>query len=143
MDVKTRFGRPRMKCCAGWVAAALFLAPSTLLEQIKAGKVRMLAIGAPRRLAGDLAGVPTWKELGVDAEFELWRGLAGPKGMTRAQIQFWDDALGKVVRTEEWKNDLARFEMENVYRNSTDTARYWKAEHDEVKAVLTELGLAK
>jgi len=118
-------------------------APSTLIEQIKAGKIRMLAIGAPRRLAGDLAGVPTWKELGVDAEFELWRGLAGPKAMTRAQIQFWDDALGKVVRTEEWKNDLARFEMENVYRNSADTARYWKAEHDEVKAVLTELGLAK
>jgi putative tricarboxylic transport membrane protein len=118
-------------------------APSTLIEQIKAGKVRMLAIGAMRRLAADLAGVPTWKELGVDAEFELWRGLAGPKGMTRAQVQFWDDALGKLVRTEEWKNDLARFEMEDVYRNSADTARYWKAEHDEVKAVLTELGLAK
>jgi putative tricarboxylic transport membrane protein len=118
-------------------------APSTLIEQIKAGKVRMLAIGAPRRLAGDLAGVPTWKELGVDAEFELWRGLAAPKGMTRAQIQFWDDALGKVVRTEEWKSDLARFEMENVYRDSADTARYWKAEHDEVKAVLMELGLAR
>jgi hypothetical protein len=33
--------------------------------------------------------------------------------------------------------------MEDVYRNSADTARYWKAEHEEVKAMLTELGLAK
>jgi tripartite-type tricarboxylate transporter receptor subunit TctC len=47
------------------------------------------------------------------------------------------------VATEEWKNDLARFAMENVYRNSADTARYWKVEHDEVKALFTELGLAK
>jgi len=136
-------GGEAMTALLGGHVDAMASAPSTLLQQIKAGKVRMLVIGAPRRLAGDLAGVPTWKELGVDAEFELWRGLAGPKAMTRAQIQFWDDALGKVVRTEEWKNDLERFEMENVYRNSADTARYWKAEHNEVKAVLTELGLAK
>ena len=33
--------------------------------------------------------------------------------------------------------------MEDVYRNSADTARYWNVEYDEVKTVLTELGLAK
>lgn len=136
-------GGEAMTALLGGHVDAMASAPSTLLQQIKAGKVRMLVIGAPQRLSGDLASVPTWKELGVDTTFELWRGLAGPKGMTRAQVQFWDDVLGKVVRTEEWKNDLARFEMENVYRDSADTARYWKAEHDEVKAVLTELGLAK
>lgn len=118
-------------------------APSVLLEQIKSGKVRMLAVGAPRRLGGPLAGVPTWKELGVDADFELWRGLAGPKGMSAAQVRFWDDALGKVVQTEDWKNDLARLEMENVYRNSADTAAYWKKQNEDVRSVLTELGLAK
>ena len=136
-------GGDAMTALLGGHVDAMASAPSTLLQQIKAGKVRMLAIGAPQRLSGDLAGIATWKELGVDASFELWRGLAGPRGMTRAQIQFWDDALGKLVRTEEWKSELARFEMENVYRNSADTARYWKAEHDEVKAIFTELGLAK
>jgi tripartite-type tricarboxylate transporter receptor subunit TctC len=63
--------------------------------------------------------------------------------MSRAQVEFWDDALGKMARTEEWKKQLALFNMEDVYRNSTETARYWKAEHEEVKGVLTELGLAK
>lgn len=136
-------GGDAMTALLGGHVDAMASAPSTLLQQIKAGKVRMLAIGAPQRLGGDLSGIATWKELGVDASFELWRGLAGPKGLTRVQIQFWDDALGKLVRTEEWKNDLARFDMENVYRNSADTGRYWKAQHDEVKAVFTELGLAK
>ena len=136
-------GGDAMTALLGGHVDAMASAPSTLLEQIKAGKVRMLAIGAPQRLGGDLSGIATWKEQGVDAHFELWRGLAGPKGLNRAQIQFWDDALGKLVRTEEWKNDLARFAMENVYRNSSDTARYWKTQHDEVKAVFTELGLAR
>lgn len=119
-------------------------APSTQLQLIRAGKLRMLAIGAPHRLAGDLANVPTWKELGVsDSAFELWRGLAGPRGMTRAQVAFWDDALAKVVETEAWKKELEKYVMANVYKNSSETARHWKAEYGEVRALLTELGLAK
>lgn len=118
-------------------------APSSVLPQVRGGKMRMLVIGAPQRLPGDLAGVPTWRELGVNSTFDLWRGLAGPKGMTRAQVQYWDDTLSKVVQTEEWKKELERFDMVNVYKNSADTAKHWKAEYDEVKAVLTELGLAK
>ncbi|MGE5522933.1 MAG: tripartite tricarboxylate transporter substrate binding protein [Rhodospirillaceae bacterium] len=118
-------------------------APSSVLPQVRGGKMRMLVIGAPQRLPGDLAGVPTWRELGVNSTFDLWRGLAGPKGMTRAQVQYWDDTLSKVVQTEEWKKELERFDMVNVYKNSADTAKHWKAEYDEVKAVLAELGLAK
>lgn len=136
-------GGDAMTALLGGHVDASASAPSALLEHIKAGKIRMLAIGAPQRLTGVLAGIPTWKELGVDADFELWRGLAGPKGMSPEQIRFWDDALGKVVQTEEWKKDLARLEMENVYRNSADTARYWKTQNDEVKGVLTDLGLAR
>jgi putative tricarboxylic transport membrane protein len=136
-------GGDAMTALLGGHVDAMASAPSTLLQHIKAGKVRMLAVVAPQRLAGDFAGIPTWKELGINATFELWRGLAGPKGMSRAQIQFWDDALGKMVKTGEWKKQLAQFDMEDVYRGSDETSRYWKAEHEEVKGVLTELGLVK
>lgn len=136
-------GGDAMTALLGGHVDAMASAPSTLLQHIKAGKVRMLAVVAPQRLAGEFAGIPTWKELGVNVTFELWRGLAGPKGMTGAQIQFWDDALGKMAKTEEWKKQLAQFNMEDVYRASAETARYWRAEHAEVKVVLTELGLAK
>ena len=136
-------GGDAMTALLGGHVDAMASAPSTLLQHIKAGKVRMLAVVAPKRLAGDFAAIPTWRELGIDVTFELWRGLAGPKAMTRAQVQYWDDAFGKMTRTDEWKKQLAQFDMEDVYRNSADTARYWKAEYDEVKGVLTELGLAK
>ena len=118
-------------------------APSSMLAQVQAGKLRIIVIGAPARLGGDLAKVPTWKELGVNSAFELWRGLAGPKGMNRAQIQFWDATLGALVITDEWKKELADNRVENIYKNSADTGRQWKAQYDEVRGVLIDLGLAK
>jgi putative tricarboxylic transport membrane protein len=118
-------------------------APSSLLQQVQAGKLRMLIIGAPKRGGGDLAKVPTWKELGVNSAFELWRGLAAPKGLSRAQIQFWDNALGALVKTDEWNKELADNQVENIYKNSTETGRQWKTEYEEVRGVLLELGLAK
>jgi putative tricarboxylic transport membrane protein len=118
-------------------------ATSNAIQHVRAGKVRMLAVSAPQRLAGELASVPTWREQGVDAAFDLWRGLAGPRGLTRAQVQYWDDVLGRMAQSPEWKKELAALDMEDVYKNSADTARHWKAEYDEVKAVLAELGLAR
>lgn len=118
-------------------------APSAMLSQVQAGKMRIIVVGAPARLGGELAKIPTWKEVGVNSAFELWRGLAGPKGMSRAQVQYWDAALGALVRTDEWKKELVENQVENIYKNSADTARQWKAEYDEVKTVLTELGLAR
>lgn len=116
---------------------------SNVIEMLKAGKVRLLAISAPQRGRGGLAQVPTWKELGVNSVNEVWRGVAGPRGMTPAQIAFWDDVLSKATQSEDWRRELERSQIENVYRNSADTAKFWKAEYEEVKAILTEIGLAK
>jgi putative tricarboxylic transport membrane protein len=51
-------------------------APSTVLGQVRAGKMRILAIGAPHRLGGDLAGVPTWKELERFDMVDVYRNSA-------------------------------------------------------------------
>jgi putative tricarboxylic transport membrane protein len=132
-----------MTALLGGHVDAMASAPSTLRQHVKSGKVRLLAIVAPQRLAGDFAAVPTWKELGIDVTFELWRGLAGPRNLSVAQIRFWDDSLGRMVKTSDWKDQLALSGMEDVYRNSAQTAAYWKAQDAQVRAVLTELGLAK
>jgi putative tricarboxylic transport membrane protein len=117
--------------------------PSGVMQQVQAGRIRLLAVGSPSRGTGGLAQVPTWKEQGVNSAVDVWRGIAGPKGMTAAQIAFWDDLLGKAAKTDEWRKDLAQNDVENVYRNSAETAKYWKQEYEELRAVLVELGLAK
>ena len=116
---------------------------STVLSLVRAGRVRVIAVGAPKRWMGEFASAPTWKELGVESALDLWRGLAGPKGMSALQVAFWDAALARVVKDEEWRKDLDSNLMDNVYKNSAETLKHWQTEYEEVKTILTDLGLAK
>ena len=52
-------------------------------EQIKAGKLRLLAISADQRQPG--IDAPTLKEQGVDIELFNWRGVFAPPGVTEEQ----------------------------------------------------------
>ena len=100
-------------------------------------------IGAPKRWEGELASVPTWKELGIDSAQDLWRGLAGPPGFTAAQTAFWDATIARTVKDLEWIKDVERNLAANVYKNSADTVKHWQAEYADVKALFIEMGLAK
>jgi len=54
--------------------------------QIKANRVRGIAVAAPKRVAM-LPNVPTLVEYGIkDAEAGIWYGLQGPRGMPRAVV---------------------------------------------------------
>ncbi len=116
---------------------------STVLSQVRAGKLRVLAIGAPRRWSGDLANVPTWRELGIDSANDLWRGLAGPPGMSPAQIAFWESNISQALQDAQWRKYLEQNLMINAYRNSADTLKLWQSEYAEVKSLFEVMGLAK
>ncbi|MFT3772292.1 MAG: tripartite tricarboxylate transporter substrate binding protein [Minicystis sp.] len=69
------------------------------LPQIKAGKVRPLAVIAPQR-AASLPDVPTLAELGIkDMDFASWSGLLAPKGTPRAIVERLSAEVQKIVRT--------------------------------------------
>ena len=53
--------------------------PSTVIQHVKAGKLRVLASWGDKRLAS-LPDVPTLLELGYDAVFFQWSGLFAPAG---------------------------------------------------------------
>ena len=116
---------------------------SGVVAHVKAGRLRMLAVSAEQRLGGELSSVPTWKELGIPAVAANWRSVVGPRGMSEQQIQYWDDVFGRLARLPEWKQDLEAKLVENTYLNSRDTRKLMDAQHAELTAVLTELGLTK
>jgi putative tricarboxylic transport membrane protein len=116
---------------------------SSILPQVEAGKMRMLGIAAPERLGGALADSPTWKEQGVDTVARNWVGLVGVKGMTPAQIAYWDRVLAATVASDEWKADLAKSMMETDYLNSADMTKFLGTEYVKLQAALNDLGLGK
>ncbi len=115
---------------------------STVAPQLQAGALRLIAVAAAKRMATNPA-VPTWREQGVAANFSNWRGIIGPKGMTPAQVAFWDDLLGKLVRTDEWIREVAQYGWESEYLNSAESRKFLERQNEELKALLGELGLAK
>jgi putative tricarboxylic transport membrane protein len=69
-------------------------------QQIKAGaKVRILAVMNDKRLAGDMAGIPTAAEQGYDVEWPIVRGFyLGPK-VSDADYKLWVDTFTKLMTT--------------------------------------------
>ena len=116
---------------------------SGAVPQVAAGKLRVLAVTSSRRLGGVFSAVPTWKEQGVDTVFSSWRGVIGPKGMSQAQIAYWEGVIAKVVQTDEWKQNIENNFWESNFMNSAETRKYLKAQYDEYKTVLGEVGIAK
>jgi len=118
-------------------------AAGNVAEHVTAGKLRVVGVAANQRLPGPFASVPTWKEQGINVVFGGWRSIMGPKGMTPAQIAFWEKILSQVVATPEWKTDLERNYWSNDFALSEQYKADLKHDYTSMKAVLSELGLAK
>ncbi len=118
-------------------------AVSSVIAQVRAGNARIIALGAPRRMGGALASVPTLREQGIDIVVSNWRGIIGAKGLSAAQVAYWEDVFGKVVVAEEWLKSLeAQFWEGNFLRNR-EFAKYLENDYSQTKAVMNDLGLAK
>lgn len=136
-------GQESMTALLGGHVDLLVAPAATTLPQVEAGKLRLIAVTAPRRLEGRLSEVPTWRELGANAVVDNWRIMLGPRGMTPAQVAYWDSVFAKVVETSEWKTMLERDLLSNDFRRSAEARAYLNTQHDELRAVLWAFGLAK
>ncbi len=116
---------------------------SNVVGPAEAGQVRVIAVTSPSRLKGALSDVPTWKEQGVDVTFGIKRIVLGPKGLNKSQIAYWDDVFAKLSETEEWKKEMDKNLWEPTYANSERSRKELAAQDVELRAVLTDLGLAK
>jgi len=118
-------------------------APANVLRHTKSGKLRLLGLSAPERQPGAAAEVPTLKEQGIDAVFYSWRGFIGAKGLTPAQIAFWDDAFAQALKQAEWKKNVARNAWAEDLRTSAETRKHLDSEYEVIGKMLEELGLRK
>jgi putative tricarboxylic transport membrane protein len=116
---------------------------SSFLAPMNEGRLRVLAIAAPQRLPGEFAAVPTWKELGVDAEIEAFRAIAGPRGLPQAQLAFWESALRKMAETDEWRQMLEKRAWANRFAGPDGCQRGLKRQYEQMRSGLLELGLAR
>lgn len=107
------------------------------------GRVRIIAISAPRRFPGALASVPTWKEQGADVVHSFWRGVIGPKGLEPDKVAYWNDVFAKTAASPEWKDTVAKNLWEDSYLGSKDFHAFLQQDYRELRQLLGEVGLSK
>lgn len=113
------------------------------LPYVQSGRIRVLGISAPQRQTGGFAAVPTFREQGIDAVYSAWRGFLAPRGLTAAQIAFWDKTFARIVDDEEWKAELEKNAWGREFKGAAETRKHLEAEHVLLERMLADLGITK
>jgi putative tricarboxylic transport membrane protein len=119
------------------------LGPGTAAGPLQNGQIRLIAVASPKRGPGFLAEVPTWVEQGYDVVVSNWRSVIGPRGLTPAQIAYWERAIQRLVETPEWKKDIDANFHSAEYLGSAETKKLMETDHARIRAFLSELELVK
>lgn len=97
-------------------------------KQYKSGKIKILAVSAPKRL-DRLPEIPTWKEQGINVIFQHWKGIMGPKDMTEEEVAYWDGVIKRMVESESWKGILRERGWESFYKDSGESRGFLEECH--------------
>ncbi len=111
------------------------------VPELRAGRLRTIAISSPERLPDVFAQAPTWTEQGVDCGIGSWRGVSGPQGLAADQAAYWQGLLSRAVATPQWAADLAKHFWTPMYLDGAALADHLGRERCEMRTVLSGLGL--
>ena len=112
-----------------------------ILPQVAAGKLRIIASAARDHGTGALAGVKTWREQGVAADYVSYNGVMLPPGVNADQIAYWEAALRRVSQDKQWQTLVDNSGNKPIFRGYVDSHRYLMSEWDTATELAGSLGL--
>ena len=69
--------------------------------------------------------------------------MIAPRNITPAQLAYWEGVLKRVTDTEEFRVVAEKQRWEVTFKSAAEVQRMMDAEYDEMKSVMSYLGLAK
>jgi tripartite-type tricarboxylate transporter receptor subunit TctC len=115
---------PALTAILGGHVDTLASGPAVVIPHIKAGKLRALAGWGAKRVAA-LPDVPTFKELGYDAEFYIWAGLFAPRGTPDAVMKRIRESVKQAVNTAEFKSAMDKLDTPIAYLDAPEFKAFW------------------
>jgi tripartite-type tricarboxylate transporter receptor subunit TctC len=113
--------------------------PSTVIQHVKAGKLRVLASWGDKRLAS-LPEVPTLAESGYDAVFFQWSGLFAPAGTPEAIVTRLREAARAASTDSKFMAAMATVETPIQYMDAPELQRFWDADAKKLGEVVRRVG---
>jgi tripartite-type tricarboxylate transporter receptor subunit TctC len=116
--------------------ATQYLPPSIAL--IKGNKMRALAVQSDKRIKA-IPDIPTVRELGVDAEYYNWIGMAVPKKTPKDILEKLGEMMVKVTKDKSFIETLENAGEEIYFMDGEKLAKYWDSESERIGKLMGEL----
>jgi tripartite-type tricarboxylate transporter receptor subunit TctC len=127
-----------MAVLAGQVDA-VSTGPSSVVQQIKAGKLRALAHWGEGRLSA-LPEVPSLKELGLPITYSQWSGMFVPAGTPETVVVRLRAAAKAAVEDSRAKQALAAAGSSFQYQDALEFERFVQQDAKNMAVVVQRIG---
>jgi tripartite-type tricarboxylate transporter receptor subunit TctC len=128
-----------MGLLAGDVQATT-VAYAELQQHVETGKLRTLAVMAPKRL-DNLPSVPTMKEKGADLQFSVWRGIGLPKATPADAVEKWRTAARQVAQSQDFQALMRKQNLTPSYADQPQFTADVARQEEAFKALVPKLNL--
>ena len=130
---------PAVTALLGGTLDAVASGPSTVVQHVKAGKLRVLANWGPERHPA-LPDVPTLRELGVATEYAQWSGLFVPAGTPEPVLNALRKAARDVQDDASFKQTFVTLQTPLAYLDAPAFRVYWDADAKKMANVVQRIG---
>ncbi|OFZ92977.1 MAG: Tat pathway signal protein [Betaproteobacteria bacterium RIFCSPLOWO2_02_67_12] len=132
-------GGPAVTALLGGQVEALASGPAAAIGQIKGGKMRALASWSTQRLAL-LPDLPTFKELGYDAEFYIWAGVFAPAATPAPIVARLREAVRNAVSDPDFRGAMEKVATPIAYLDAPEFQKYWDQDARRLAVALEKIG---
>jgi tripartite-type tricarboxylate transporter receptor subunit TctC len=130
---------PAITALLGGQVDALASGPSSVLQHIRAGKLRALAHWGAQPLA-TLPDVPSLADRGYKVRFAQWSGIFVPAATPEPVVQRLREAVRKVAEDTTVQQTILRAGSPIEYLDAPDFERYWQSDAQAMTAAVKLIG---
>ncbi len=120
-------GGPCLSAVVGKHVDFAFQYPPTSIPLAQGNKLRILAVAGARRLKS-LPDIPCFKDLGIDAEYYGWVGIAAPKNTPKNIVEKLREVTKKVAEDKTFIDAIEKPGDEVFYLHGDDVLKHIQKE---------------
>jgi putative tricarboxylic transport membrane protein len=113
--------------------------PLEFITHLQSGNVRGLGVFRPTRFDA-LPAIATMKEQGIDVRpFQMWRGVAMPKGVPTEAVSYWANVMKKATETKAFRDYIKNNVAQEYILSTTDFQKFLETQEGLYRDMLASL----
>jgi putative tricarboxylic transport membrane protein len=114
---------------------------SEVVDQVEAGKMRLLAVSTPVDIEVDGRKPPTIEDEGIDLEMTNWRAITAPPGISDSERERVASWVQRVLESDAWAENVEKFDWKPFVKTGAELDEFVASEQERVHGIVSDLGL--